>query len=109
MALFDGIEFPPRLIPVAADFQRGSVSSRGGDATSSLPSKARRNEKIWRSYFGAMELLCDDLLKGFSLALDLDNEEWFQDKTNRHASSLRSINYPEVGKILRNEILLSYS
>lgn len=49
----------------------------------------------WRAYFEAMECLSADLMKGFALALDLE-EGWFEGKVDKHASSLRALNYPSL-------------
>jgi isopenicillin N synthase-like dioxygenase len=49
----------------------------------------------WRAYFEAMEGLSASLMQGFALALKLD-EDWFAGKVDRHASSLRSLNYPAL-------------
>jgi isopenicillin N synthase-like dioxygenase len=35
-------------------------------------------------------------MRGFALSLDLD-EHWFVAKNDRHASSLRALNYPALG------------
>lgn len=35
-------------------------------------------------------------MRGFALSLRLE-EDWFASKTNRHASSLRALNYPSLG------------
>jgi len=50
----------------------------------------------WRTYFESMEGLSAALMRGFALALDL-HENWFETKTNKHASSLRALNYPTLG------------
>lgn len=47
----------------------------------------------WETYYRAMSALAADVMKAFALALGL-NEEFFQDKIDRHISVLRVINYP---------------
>jgi len=59
------------------------------------PSEPGSMGQSWRAYYGAMEDLSQALMRGFALSLDLP-ENWFEDKTDRHASSLRALNYPTV-------------
>ena len=47
------------------------------------------------AYYAAMEALAHKLLRGFALALDLD-EDWFEDKFTHHQCALRTLNYPQV-------------
>jgi isopenicillin N synthase-like dioxygenase len=42
-----------------------------------------------------METLAGGLMEGFALALDLPIK-WFEPKFNKHASALRSLNYPDL-------------
>lgn len=46
------------------------------------------------AYYRAMERLARTIMSSFALALDLD-ETFFDDKIDKHVSSLRFINYPE--------------
>jgi isopenicillin N synthase-like dioxygenase len=48
----------------------------------------------YEAYYRAMERLAADLMRAFALALDLP-EGFFRDKTDRHISGIRVINYPE--------------
>jgi isopenicillin N synthase-like dioxygenase len=45
-------------------------------------------------YYRAMERLAASLMRAFALALDLP-EDFFRDKTDRHISGIRVINYPD--------------
>lgn len=49
---------------------------------------------VFTEYYRAMERLAAQLMRIFALALDLP-EEIFRDKTDRHISGMRVINYPE--------------
>ena len=49
---------------------------------------------VWTEYYHAMERLAARLLESFALALDLP-EDFFHDKTDRHISGIRVINYPD--------------
>jgi isopenicillin N synthase-like dioxygenase len=44
----------------------------------------------YERYYEEMEKLASDLLKGFALALRLD-ENWFEDKIDKHCSALRTM------------------
>ena len=45
------------------------------------------------AYFWAMTALSDEMMRGFALALDLD-EDFFNDKADRPCSIIRLVNYP---------------
>jgi isopenicillin N synthase-like dioxygenase len=49
---------------------------------------------IYTEYYRAMEQLAAQLMRAFALALDL-REDFFHDKTDRHISGIRVINYPD--------------
>ena len=47
-------------------------------------------------YYQEMENLANLLLRIFAIALDLPDENWFDDKMDRHMSALRILNYFEI-------------
>jgi isopenicillin N synthase-like dioxygenase len=49
---------------------------------------------IYTDYYRAMERLAGHLMRAFALALDLP-EGFFRDKTDRHISGIRVVNYPD--------------
>ncbi len=49
---------------------------------------------IYTDYYRAMERLAARLMRAFALALEL-REDFFHDKTDRHISGIRVINYPD--------------
>ena len=56
---------------------------------------------IWQGYYGAMDRLAGSLMKIFALALDLE-EDWFDDKIDRHITNFSVIHYPgQDGKSLK--------
>lgn len=77
-------------------FSVGPYLPEAGMPLPRYPSRPVAMAGAWRAYFEAMEELCADLLKGFALALELEDERWFAGKTDRHASSLRALNYPQL-------------
>lgn len=50
---------------------------------------------LFVQYYMAMERLAARLMQGFALALDLPGD-YFVDKTDRHRSALRALNYPDL-------------
>ena len=50
-------------------------------------------EPACKAYYRHMEELCDQMLRIFAVALDLD-EHWFEDKTDHHLSNLSLNHYP---------------
>lgn len=76
-------------------FSVGPYLPEAGLPLPRYPSAPASMASSWRAYFEAMEGLSGSLMRGFALALDLD-ERWFEAKTNRHASSLRALNYPSL-------------
>jgi len=61
------------------------------------PRKPRGFKQAWLSYYKAMEGLSATLLQSFAVALGLD-DDWFDDKTDRHIRSMRALNYPVLRK-----------
>jgi len=58
------------------------------------PARPPDLRRIYTAYYRAMERLAADLMRAFALALGLP-EDFFRDKTDRHISGLRVINYPD--------------
>lgn len=54
-------------------------------------------KEAWLAYYKEMERLSTTLLRGFALALGLD-ENWFDDKTDKHVSAMRALHYPPLKK-----------
>ena len=58
------------------------------------PERPAELRAIYTAYYRAMEELAARLMRAFALALDL-REDFFHDKTDRHISGIRVINYPD--------------
>jgi len=58
------------------------------------PERPPELRAIYVEYYRAMESLAGHLMRAFALALDLP-EAFFRDKTDRHISGIRVINYPD--------------
>jgi len=58
------------------------------------PERPGELRAIYTAYYRAMERLAGRLMQAFALALDLP-EAFFRDKTDRHISGVRVINYPD--------------
>lgn len=63
------------------------------------PTKPSTMPSIWLNYFQECENLAKHLYKIFALALNLD-ENWFENKIDKHRSALRSLNYPSLSSSL---------
>jgi isopenicillin N synthase-like dioxygenase len=58
------------------------------------PERPAALRAIYTDYYRAMERLAARLMRAFALALEL-REDFFHDKTDRHISGIRVINYPD--------------
>jgi len=58
------------------------------------PERPAALRAIYTEYYRAMERLAGRLMRAFALALKL-REDFFHDKTDRHISGIRVINYPD--------------
>jgi len=58
------------------------------------PERPAELRQVYTDYYRAMERLAARLMGAFALALDL-REDFFRDKTDRHISGIRVINYPD--------------
>ncbi len=63
-------------------------------APNAWPAAPDRFGPLAAAYYEAMEGLALRLMRGFALALDLE-EDFFEDKFDKHISNMRFINYPE--------------
>lgn len=79
----------------AAPDLKESFSIGPGDSGVRWPAAPPGFRGAWADYYRAMERLAATLLRSFALALGLD-EQWFEDKIDRHASALRALNYPRL-------------
>jgi isopenicillin N synthase-like dioxygenase len=77
-------------------FSCGPYLKEAGVPLSRYPTdEPKTMAQSWRAYYEEMENLSQGLMRGFALALDLE-EDWFKSKTNLHASSIRALNYPKI-------------
>lgn len=76
-------------------FSCGPYMEGAGVPLPRYPDEPASMAQSWRSYFEEMEALSQGLMRGFALSLDL-KEDFFVDKTNLHASSIRALNYPKI-------------
>jgi len=58
------------------------------------PERPSELRAVWTEYYRAMERLAATIMRVFALALDAP-EDFFRDKTDRHMSGLRVLNYPD--------------
>jgi isopenicillin N synthase-like dioxygenase len=74
-------------------FTIGPYDPRAGKPEPIFPKIPNDLEEYFHQYYQAMERVSNRLLHGFALALGL-SPNWFKQKTNRHTSALRALNYP---------------
>jgi isopenicillin N synthase-like dioxygenase len=60
-------------------------------------------EVAWTNYYDALTTLASKLFVGFSIALNLPNENFFEEYTTHHASALRALNYPSTEDYVMQE------
>lgn len=74
--------------------QMGPKDPRAGMAARRLPANPAGFSEAWEQYYEEVNQLAGRLLKGFALALNLD-EDFFEAKCDKHVSALRANNYPD--------------
>ena len=60
-------------------------------------------EVAWTNYYESLTILASKLFVGFSMALNLPNENFFEEYTTHHASALRALNYPSTEEYYMQE------
>lgn len=79
-------------------FSTGPYDSASGIAAPRYPSKPRSFRSAWHEYYVAMETLSAQLLRLFARALGIQ-DNFFAKLSDRHACSLRALNYPSLESI----------
>mmetsp|Transcript_25599 Transcript_25599/g.59616 ORF Transcript_25599/g.59616 Transcript_25599/m.59616 type:complete len:347 (+) Transcript_25599:73-1113(+) len=74
-------------------FQMGPKNPAAGMPPRNLPKEPTGFSDAYEAYYEHVEALARRLVGAFALALDLQ-EDWFEDKMDRHLSALRANNYP---------------
>lgn len=75
--------------------QIGPKNPSSGMPPRQLPAEPAGFSPAWEAYYEHCVDLANSLLRAFALALDLP-ENWFEPKTDKHISALRSNNYPDL-------------
>ncbi len=78
-------------------FSIGPYDPRADTPPTRWPARPPGFEVAWLAYYQAMEQLAATLLQSFAIALGLP-EDWFTDKTDRHASAMRALSYPKLNR-----------
>ena len=76
-------------------FAVGPYNEASGMPPPRYPPDSEAFQAATMAYYQSMEVLSAALMRGFALSLGLD-EHWFVAKNDRHASTLRALNYPSV-------------
>ena len=85
-------------------FSLGPRLSPDGQLARRWPPKLPPNDKFistHEEYYAAMERLAQSLLRGFALALGLDEDYFRPFFADDHQCALRTLNYPDTGRNLR--------
>lgn len=77
-------------------FSLGPQDPAAGFPPRIFPTSPTSFEPAWTAYYDTMAILAADLLRGFALALELSDENFFDSFITHHASALRALNYPHM-------------
>ena len=77
-------------------FSLGPSDPAAGFPTRIFASEPAGFQPAWEEYYESMSALAHKLLRSFSLALELDDELFFDSFVGHHASALRALNYPHL-------------
>lgn len=77
-------------------FSLGPENPAAGFPPRQWPTHPIDFEANWTEYYRTLSELARNLLKAFSMALNLSDENYFEKFIDHHASALRAINYPAI-------------
>ena len=77
-------------------FSLGPGNPLAGFPSRRWPSKPVDFESSWTKYYDTMANLAAQLLKACAIALELPDENYFEQFIDHHASALRALNYPHL-------------
>ena len=87
-------EAPPDLKEM---FSLGPANPKAGFPERLFPINPDGFSDAWAVYYDTLAKLAENILKSFALALELKDENFFQQFVDHHASALRALNYPDLG------------
>lgn len=70
-------------------FSLGPSNPRSGFPARIFPSQPSNFESTWREYYKSMESLALVILSAFATALELPNQQYFEDFLDHHACTIR--------------------
>ena len=94
---FAGLYQPYGTLECGSEYHFGEDGSRFF-APNYWPDKPASMKSIWEKYFLEMEKLSKTLMRIFALGLSLD-ENWFDDKIDKHITNFSVIHYPGQNKL----------
>lgn len=77
-------------------FSLGPKDPRAGFPERLFPDKPAEFAQHWELYYDTLASLAREILKAFALTLQLEDENFFEQFVDRHASALRAIHYPAI-------------
>mmetsp|Transcript_4739 Transcript_4739/g.7739 ORF Transcript_4739/g.7739 Transcript_4739/m.7739 type:complete len:406 (+) Transcript_4739:35-1252(+) len=92
----DGKAIPMAPPDLKEMFSIGPKNPKAGFPERLFPTKPAQFADAWTAYYDTLASLAREILRAFAMALDLDNELYFDQFIDHHASALRAINYPAV-------------
>lgn len=89
-------------------FSMGPSDPRAGFPARILPKNPLAFEQAWTAYYDALFELARHVLRAFAMTLQLDDQFFFDQFMDHHASALRAINYPAIkGNMLPGQLRAS--
>lgn len=77
-------------------FSLGPKDPKAGFPEREFPTQPPEFAATWDKYYDTLSALAQQILRAFALALQLDDEAFFEQFVDHHASALRAIHYPAI-------------
>lgn len=90
-------------------FSLGPKDPRAGFPARQYPTDPPEFEATWDKYYDTLAALAQQVLRAFALTLELEDEAYFEQFVDHHASALRAIHYPSISsdKVLPGQLRAS--
>jgi isopenicillin N synthase-like dioxygenase len=90
-------------------FSIGPKNPAAGFPARLFPRDPAHFASAWDTYYDTLATLATHILRAFALALDLEEESFFEQFVDHHASALRAIHYPTIntGSMLPGQLRAS--
>jgi isopenicillin N synthase-like dioxygenase len=90
-------------------FSLGPKNPKAGFPERIYPDDPPQFASSWEKYYDTLAALAEQILRAFALTLKLENEAFFDQFVDHHASALRAIHYPAISTegVLPNQLRAS--